>query len=298
MITPPYLNSGDKVAIVAPARFITKRESEPAMELLTDWGYNVIEVNGLYESYNQFAGTDLQRAANMQQALDDESIRAIFFARGGYGCLRTLMHLDWTGFMRSPKWLVGYSDITVFHSYVNHVLGVETIHGPMPVKFSETPEDILSRLHDALQGKLLSYKFKSHPFNKTGTAKGMLTGGNLSILYSLRGTNADIKPDGNILFIEDLDEYLYHIDRMMMNFRYGNILQNINALIVGGMEDMHDNQIPFGASAEEIIASSLQGLDYPVIFGFKAGHIAQNNPIYLGREITIVANDNDVTIRF
>jgi muramoyltetrapeptide carboxypeptidase len=298
MIIPPYLNSGDKVAIVAPARFITKKESEPAIELLTDWGYNVIEVNGLYEAYNQFAGTDLQRAASMQQALDDESIRAIFFARGGYGCLRTLMHLDWTGFTRSPKWLVGYSDITVFHSYVNQVLGIETIHGPMPVKFQETPEDTLNRLHDALQGKLFTYQFKSHPFNKKGTAKGMLTGGNLSILYSLRGTNADIKPDGNILFIEDLDEYLYHIDRMMMNFHYGNILQNINALIVGGMEDMHDNQIPFGASAEEIIASSLRGLDYPVIFGFKAGHIAQNNPIYLGREITIDANDNDVTIRF
>jgi muramoyltetrapeptide carboxypeptidase len=298
MIRPPYLKSGDKIAIVAPARFITKKELKPAIELFSDWGYKVVEVDGLYEMYHQFAGTDRERAGSMQQALDDESIRAVFFARGGYGCLRTLMHLNWDGFMRAPKWLIGYSDITVFHSYVNQVLGVETIHGPMPIKFSKTPDNILSRLHDALQGQSLVYRFKAHPFNKKGTAKGILIGGNLSILYSLRGTEADIKTDNTILFIEDLDEYLYHIDRMMMNFRYGNVLQNLKAVVVGGMEDMHDNQVPFGSNAEEIIASSLQDLNYPVIFGFNAGHIEQNNPIYLGREITIDAGDDDVTIRF
>lgn len=298
MIRPAYLNKGDKVGIMAPARFISTTDLSISIEILNDWGYEVVLSEYLTEQYHQFAGTDMQRAASLQKMLDDKEIKAIFFARGGYGCLRTLMLLNWDKFMQSPKWLVGYSDITVFHSYLNHILGVETIHGPMPVKFADAPADVLCRLQNALEGTPFSYKFDAHPLNKYGIAHGLITGGNLSIIYSLRGTPADINPNQSILFIEDLDEYLYHLDRMMMNLKYGGILNNISALVVGGMSDMHDNTIPFGFNAEEIIAAAMHHTNCPLVFGFNAGHITRNFPLYLGRDAKIESNPTSVILHY
>jgi len=298
MIRPAYLKKGDKVAIAAPARFVAFGDIKIAIDLLTDWGYEVILSDYLTTQYNQFAGTDKQRADSLQLFLDDPTIKAIFFARGGYGCLRTLVHLNWEQFMLSPKWLVGYSDITVFHSYVNQVLGVETIHGPMPIKFAEASAHVMSRLQNALEGVSFSYSLDVHVLNKQGIATGTLIGGNLSILYSLRGTEADIRTKKSILFIEDLDEYLYHIDRMMMNLRYGGVLNSLSALLVGGMNDMNDNTIPFGLNAEEIIAEAMQDINCPVVFGFSAGHITENMPLYLGREVIIESGAEKVIVTY
>lgn len=298
MIRPAYLKKGDKVGIVAPARFVAASDLAISLDVLSNWGYEVVLSEYLTEQYHQFAGTDIQRAKSVQKLIDDPNIRAIFFARGGYGCLRTLMLLNWEKFLQSPKWLVGYSDITVFHSYVTQVLGVETIHGPMPIKFSELSDTVLYRLRNALEGTPFSYKFESHALNKIGVAKGNLIGGNLSILYSLRGTEADVKPTNSILFIEDLDEYLYHIDRMMMNLRYSGILKSLSGVLVGGMSDMHDNKIPFGFNAEEIIAASMHDMDIPLVFGFSAGHIQENLPIYLGREAILESKLHEVVLRY
>ena len=293
MTTPPYLSPGDRVAIAAPARKIAADELRPAIQLLTNWGLDVVLPEHLYDAENQFAGDDRTRAATMQQLLDDPDVRAIFCARGGYGTVRIIDRLDFSAFAQHPKWIVGYSDITVLHSHINRHWGIETLHATMPIDIPD-PESYPSTesLHRCLWGEETAYRWEAHPLNRKGEAEAAVVGGNLSILYSLCGSASDIDTEGKILFIEDLDEYLYHIDRMMMNLKRSGHLAGLAGLAVGRFCKMHDNTVPFGRTAEQIIYDAVVEYDYPVCFGLAAGHIGTDNlALPLGRRARLHVGD-------
>lgn len=292
MQQPAFLKKGDKIGIIAPARKVSKEEMLPAIEILRSWGLKVVTGKNLFKADNQFSGTDAQRAEDLQTLLDDDSVKAIISARGGYGTLRIIDKVNFKKFKKNPKWIVGYSDITVLHSHI-HTLGIETLHATMPINFSKNKEATES-LRKALFGEELVYKVQSHPLNRTTKSelKGELVGGNLSLLYALCGSASDIDTKGKILFIEDLDEYLYHIDRMMLNLKRSGKLSHLKALIVGGMTDMKDNAIPFGKTAEEIILDAVKEYKYPVCFGFPAGHIDTNFALYFGKKAKLKIADN------
>ncbi len=301
MISPPPLKKGDKIAITAPARKITPQELEASITVFGSWDLTVVLPVNIYASDNQYAGTDQQRAADMQSLLDDPEIKAIICARGGYGLVRIIDLLDFTKFRENPKWIVGYSDITILHSFIQKNLEIETLHAIMPINFNSSSLEVknsVEELRRALFGEKLSYDFPANNLNRNGFAKGILTGGNLSILYSQSGTNADPDTTGKVLFIEDLDEYLYHIDRMMMNLKRNGKLDNLAALLIGGMTGMHDNEVPFGKSAEEIISDAVKDYSYPVIFGVPSGHQDKNLPLVMGREVTVDSGISTSSITF
>ena len=285
MTIPSYLKKGDKIGIVACARKISKEELQPAIDILKGWGLEVVLSKNLFNSYHQFSGTDEQRTEDLQTMLDDTSVKAVISARGGYGTVRIIDNLDFTTFKKNSKWIVGYSDITVLHSHI-HNFGIETIHAPMPVNF-EKNEEAAETLRKTLFGETINYEFQSHSLNRKGIAEGLLVGGNLSLLYALTGSVSDINTKGKILFIEDLDEYLYHVDRMMMNLKRSGKLNELGGLIVGGMTDMKDNAVPYGKSAEEIILDAVKEYNYPVCFNFPAGHIERNLALYFGRNCAL-----------
>lgn len=283
---PPFLQPGDTVAIAATARKVSPAEMQPAIDLLRSWGFSVVVQPELYSIQNQFAGSDANRTASFQKLLDDKTVKAIFCARGGYGTVRMVDALNWEALTQKPKWIVGYSDITVLHSHIAKHCGIATLHAPMPINMQAHLQhtESLQMLRDTILGNLLSYETESNSFNRKGLATGKLVGGNLSVLYSLLGSASDIDTDGCILFVEDLDEYLYHIDRIVVNLKRNGKLNKLGGLIVGGMSDMKDNAVPFGKSAEAIIAEHVEGFEYPVLMGFPAGHEPQNYPLVLGAE--------------
>ncbi len=297
---PPYLKPGDTIGIAAPARKISRAELAPTLALLERRGYKVVLPDNLFAECHQFAGTDGQRAADMQSLLDNPEVKAIFFARGGYGSVRIIDRLDFTAFLQAPKWLCGYSDMTVFHSHLQANYQIPTLHATMPVNITDetADSDNVRTLFEALEGRQLTYEVTAHPFNRSGSATAPVVGGNLSMLYSLLGSPSDIDTDGKILFIEDLDEYLYHIDRMMMNLKRNGKLERLAGLVIGGMSDMNDNTIPYGKTAEEIVAEHCAGYDYPVCFGFPAGHIARNLTLKLGMTAQLKVADNQMILSF
>jgi muramoyltetrapeptide carboxypeptidase len=281
---PAALKRGDTVGICAPARKIAAEVVGKAVKRLEDEGYKVKLSTNIFGEENQFSGSDSQRAADLQELLDDPEVKAVFFARGGYGFLRIIDQINFDKFCENPKWLVGYSDITVLHCHVNEVLGIETLHATMPVNF-ELDADSTSKLFAVLRGEKMIYGAKNNTnvANRAGQCEGEIVGGNLSLIYALQGSVSDIDPDGKILFIEDIDEYLYHIDRMMLSLKRSGKLSNLAGLLVGGMTDMKDNTIPFGKNAEEIISSHVAEYNFPVCYGFPAGHDKVNLPLVMGR---------------
>lgn len=289
-----YLKQGDTVALVSPARAITEKETQPAIQYLTKQGLNVVVGDHAYDKLHQMAGSDSNKIVDIQRFINDKTVRAIISTRGGYGCVRIIDQLDLKPLAEQRKWFVGYSDVTVFHSHIHSNFGTPTLHSTMPINISLQPDKLEQisnqTLVDALFGKELSYSLPKHTFSRTGNAQGVLVGGNLSMVYSLCGSKSDIDTAGKILFLEDLDEYLYHIDRMMMNLKRTGKLNNLAALVVGGMSDMNDNSIPFGKSAEEIIAEHVSDFTYPVYFGFEGGHIKPNRALRLGK--TAIIEDN------
>lgn len=249
-------------------------------------------------SYNQFAGDDALRLQDLQHMLDDESIKAIVCARGGYGTTRIIDQVDFTKFRKNPKWLVGFSDVTTLHSHI-HNLGLETIHAIMPVLFAkEGAAPSVESLRQLLFGEQVSYTSAPHGFNRTGTGVGQLVGGNLSMLHNLTGTHSDIGTEGKILFMEDLDEYLYHIDRMLVHLDRCGKLANLAGLIIGDMSDMHDNAIPFGKTAYEIILEQTGKYNYPVCYGFPVGHEPLNLALVCGREAKLEVTGAGASLRY
>ena len=296
MIRPPYLKEGDTVAIVSTARKVSKFEIKPAIDLLKSWGLEVQTGKNLYKEDNQFAGTDEDRTGDLQRALNNKNVQAVLFARGGYGTVRVIDNIDWKKFIKQPKWLIGYSDITVVHSHVHKHCMVQTMHAPMSLNIPKLSAPCLQVFKETLFGKPLRYSSSKQlpaleKLNRKGKAKGQLVGGNLSILYSMAGTPSEIDTAGKILLLEDLDEYLYHIDRMMMNLKRSGKLKDLAGLIVGGMTEMKDNPIPFGKTAEEIIHDAVKEFSFPVIYGFPAGHIPNNFPLIMGSEVTLNVTD-------
>jgi len=285
---PPLLRKGDTVGIVSTARKISPEELQPAVKKLEEWGLKVKTGDNLFASYHQFAGTDDQRAHDFQSMIDDDDVKAVLCARGGYGTVRIVDRIDFSKFEQNPKWVIGYSDVTVLHSHI-HNLGVETLHATMPVNFPAGGQEnnALLSLKEALFTGQTNYRIPAHQFNVEGRAEAVVTGGNLSILYSLTGSPSDIDSSGKILFFEDLDEYLYHIDRMMQNLKRNGKFDKTAAIIIGGMSDMNDNTIPYGKTAEEIVNEYVAESGCPVVFGFPAGHISDNRAVILGKKAVV-----------
>jgi len=291
----PNLQKGDQVAIVATARKILKSELQPAIALLESWGLKVVLGKTIGVEDNQFAGKDAFRESDLQEMLDNPTIKAIWCARGGYGTVRIIDNLDFTKFKKHPKWIVGYSDVTVLHSHI-HNLGFETLHAPMPIDIGRQGDEAVSTLKKGLFGEefMIRYDLKEYR-SRPGKAVGQLVGGNLSMLYSLCGSPSAIDTKGKILFIEDLDEYLYHIDRMMQNLKRNGYFEQLAGLIVGGMDDMRDNtkafgfktDNPFGKTAKEIISEAVSEYHFPVCFDFPAGHTNDNRTLIFGREVKL-----------
>jgi muramoyltetrapeptide carboxypeptidase len=298
MKIPAYLQKGDTVAIVSTARKnLDDNNLNSAINLLLSWGLEVIigKTNGL--DYNQLAGTDLERAADFQTQMDNPNIKAIWCIRGGYGTVRMLDLLDFTKFKQNPKWIVGFSDVTVLHSYLNRIK-IASIHAAMPITIARASAESVETLRQSLFGENIEYQMPFDPANRLGTAKGEIVGGNLSILYSMMGSNAQIDCTGKILFIEDLDEYLYHIDRMMMSLKRCGCFDGLKGLIVGSMTKMKDNDIPWGKNANEIIEDVTKGYSFPVLYNFPVGHFHDNRALILGKQATLELNKETSTLTF
>lgn len=297
MIKPEFLSKGDTVGILATARKIDRSSLGPAIRLLESWGLNVVIGKTIGLEEHQLAGADWQRATDLQKMMDDPSIKAIWGGKGGYGTVRIIDRLDFRAFAKKPKWIIGFSDMTVLHSHLNN-MNIETIHGIMALSAKNASAYAKESLRKALFGEELSYKMPPHAFNKAGNAKGELVGGNLSVLYSILGSKSAIDYKGKILFIEDLDEYLYHIDRMMMNLKRNGYFDGVQAVIVGGMTEMRDNTIPWGKDALSIIRDVLKDYDFPVIYNFPAGHIADNRAMIFGKTIRLNVDEKGSTVTF
>jgi len=299
MIFPPYLQKGNTIGIVAPARKIKSEALSYAHTWLSEQGYQVRYGKNLFAEYHQYAGNDTQRLEDLQIMLNDPDIKAIICARGGYGTARIIDLIDFSKFLQHPKWICGFSDITVLHSHIHTQLQIATLHSPMGINIIPENQEANQSLIHLLEGGKMNYTFISSLLNRKGTAEGVLTGGNLSILYAMTGTASDISTTGKILFIEDLDEYLYHIDRMMLNLRRTGKLNHLSGLIVGGMNKMNDNIIPYGKTAEEIIAEHCQEYHFPVCYGFPAGHAARNLPLKLGASIKLqISQENSCLLEY
>ena len=283
------LNNGSKVAIVAPARKVTRDEMFFAVDWLKEKGFVPVFDERLFAEHHIFAGDDNFRASVFQEYLDNQNIDAIWIARGGYGSIRIIDKLDFTKFLQHPKWIIGFSDGTVFHGKLNR-LGVASLHASMPFYFFNKTPEAKQSLFDVLTGKPLQYDFPAHPQNRMGQMEGEIVGGNLSVLYGMMESNTFPEIDGKILFIEEVDEYIYHIDRIMHALKRAGKLNHLKGLIVGGLTQIHDNSHPFGMTAEEVIAEAVAEYDYPVCFGFPAGHLDDNRTIVFGEKINLKVN--------
>ena len=297
MKIPSSLHKGDTIAILATARKNIDDNLKPAIDLLHSWGLEVVIGKSIGLDENQLAGTDAQRAEDFQQQLDNPNIKAIWCVRGGYGTVRIIDLLDFTKFKQNPKWIIGFSDVTVIHSYVNK-LNIASIHAAMPVTVGRASVESVETLRQAIFGESPKYEIPYSPANRLGNAKGEIVGGNLSILYSLMGSNAQIDCKGKILFIEDLDEYLYHIDRMMMSLKRCGCFDDLNGLIIGTMSKMRDNDIPWGKNANQIIADVTKEYSFPIIYNFPAGHFHDNRALIFGKQVSLEINKETSKLTF
>jgi muramoyltetrapeptide carboxypeptidase len=296
-ITPPYLKKGDRVAIVCPAKKLPQ-PMDDAIALLQSWGLEVVLGETITADFHQFAGDDALRAKDLQQYLNDDSIKAVFAARGGYGTVRIVDAVDFSRLATHPKWIIGFSDITVLHGHIYRNYELETIHGQMPINIPDATAISLETLRKALFGEEISYQIDPQPLNRPGKAEGVVIGGNLSILVYILASVSDYNYDGKILFIEDVSEYLYSVDRLMYTLKRAGKLKNLTGLIVGGFTDLKDNDIPFGQTAQEIIKAIVDEYDYPVCFDFPAGHVADNRTLILGRNMALEVDDHRVTMQY
>lgn len=302
LIQPPYLKAGDTVAIVAPSGVLNGRDKEvnQAKELLKSWGLNVVVGDHVFNKANHFAGTDNERAEDFQKALDNPNIKAIWCARGGYGTVRMIDKLDYTKYKDNPKWVIGYSDITAIHNQLN-IEGSESIHAMMCTSLTDDLSEIeetLETFRCALFGKSLNYSIDGSSYNKTGSATAPLVGGNLTLLHTMLGSKTSIDTSDKILFIEEIGEYKYHIDRMLQSLKRAGYFENLKGLIVGDMSKMRKNTTPWGTSIEQLILDAVSEYDFPVLFDFPAGHEDDNRALILGRTIQLTVDSEKSTVVF
>jgi len=299
MLTPPFLQKDAVVYLVSPAGVIDSNLVDGAVECLKNWGLDVRVGKHASTRYGRFAGNSDQRRSDLQEALDEPACKAIFCTRGGYGTIQIIDNLHWEGFLKHPKWLIGYSDITMLHA---SILKSElcSIHGGMAKALTESltkEQEQVTLLREILFGTFPSYTCEAHPLNRMGTSNGVLSGGNLSILYSLRGTPYDFIPDKSILFIEDIGEKPYVVDRMMHNLKLGGILARISGLIVGTFSD-YEEDLLFGKTLTEIILDAVSDYGYPVCFNFPVGHDGCNLPMITGADVQLEVGKINSTLSF
>ncbi len=299
LIAIPYLKKGDTIAIVAPAGVLLNRKKviDKAKLLAESWGLKVVFGKNMFNQANHFAGTDEERRQDFQEALDNIAIKAIWCARGGYGSVRIIDQLDFTAFKKQPKWIIGYSDITVFHSHV-HNLGIETLHAMMGTSLQDEQENIphtIATFKKVLFGKQLSYSIPSSKYNVEGNVKGVLIGGNIAILASLLGSESQIFTKDKILFIEEIGEYAYAIDRMLQSLKRANYFVNVKGVIVGNISRITENTTSWGGSIEELILNVIPN-NVPVLFDFPAGHEPDNRALIMGREVQLSVNNDKLSM--
>lgn len=302
LIQPPYLKAGDSVAIVAPSGILKNRTKEVqlAKKLLEGWGLKVVVGDNVFNQNYHFAGTDDERCEDFQKALDNPNIKAVWSARGGYGAVRILDKLDYTKFREQPKWIIGYSDITALHSQV-HNLGVESLHAMMCTSLADDLNDIketVSTFKSAVFGKPMSYELEASNYNKTGNASGLLVGGNLTILHTMLGSNTSLNMDDKILFIEEIGEYAYHIDRMLQSLKRAGYFENCKGVIIGNMSKVKKNTTPWGKPVEQLILDALSDYNFPIVFNMPAGHEKDNRALILGRAVEIKVGKKTSSIVF
>ena len=299
---PPYLKTGDTVAIVAPSGILKNRtdEVQQAQALLKRWGLHSVVGKHVFSEADHFAGTDDERCEDLQEALDNPKISAIWCARGGYGTVRILDKLDYSKFKQNPKWLIGYSDITALHNQI-HNEGVESLHAIMCVSLPKDESEIeasISTLKNTLFGNPLSYTLKGSSYNKTGTTSGQLVGGNLTMLHTMLGSKTSIDTFGKILFIEEIGEYKYHIDRMLQSLKRAGYFDNCKGVIVGDMTKLRTNTTLWGTSVEQLILDALADYDFPIAFNMPAGHEKDNRALILGRTVQLTVDSKQSSVVF
>ncbi|MCA5003906.1 S66 peptidase family protein [Sphingobacterium bovistauri] len=298
MSIPPSLKKGDKIAIICPASYISS-DLTRAYDILRSWKLEPIIFPSVTAQYNQFAGTDELRAHDFQEALDNREIKAIIAGRGGYGCVRIIDKIDFTSFKKNPKWIIGFSDITAIHSHIQNQFEIPTIHGQMVKSFLDATAESLSTLKDALFGRNIDIKYSYNGYpNRSGNAKGILTGGNLALLLSVLGSDSDVNYENKILFIEDVGESHYNIDRMLWTLKRAKKIDKLAGLIIGGFTDMKDSDPSFGQRYEDIIMDKIRQFDYPVAFGFPAGHIEDNRALIFGKEVSMNISNDNITLNY
>ncbi|MCL7752428.1 LD-carboxypeptidase [Polaribacter sp. Z022] len=296
LITPPYLIPGDSIVILAPAGILKNRQEtiKKAKELAESWGLKVRLGKHIFNKSGHFAGSDIERAADFQEALDNPNIKAIWSGRGGYGSVRLLDNLDYTKFLENPKWVIGYSDITAFHSHF-HNLGIETMHAMMGTSVDDKPEEIIETLASfkkAIFGELLKYNIASSKYNRTGKVEGQIVGGNLALLASMLGSKSETNTKGKIIFIEEIGEYKYSIDRMLQSLKRAGYFENCAGVIIGDISKIKTNSTKWGSTIEELVLDVIKEYNFPVLFDFPAGHEADNRALILGRNVKLTVSSS------
>jgi len=294
---PPYLHVGDKVCITSPSGRILPEKVFMAEKVMKDAGFEVEIMPHALNEFHQFSGTDDERFEDLQKALDDPECKAILMSRGGYGLHRIIDRLDFHFFETYPKWIIGFSDVTLLHAHL-HRLGWQSLHSPMASAFSAENSSLALKVMNFLQGNLQNYQLYPHVLNRLGMAQGVLIGGNLSILTSIIGSCSDLDTNEKILFIEDVGEYLYRLDRMMWTYKRAGKLSHLSGLIIGGLTEMKVGETDFGYSAEEIVFHAVKEYSYPVCFGFPAGHQLHNEPLVLGAEVRLEVSNEGAEIMY
>ncbi|MEP6616620.1 MAG: LD-carboxypeptidase [Ginsengibacter sp.] len=298
IIIPPYLKAGDTIGIVCPAGVMPYEKAHTAITVLQEWGFMTKTGSTLNGQYHYFSGTDEERLNDFQKMMDDDSVKAILCARGGYGVGRIIDQINFKNFKTNPKWIVGFSDITILHSHIFSKYRIASMHAPMAAAFNngEYKNNYVQSLHKSLLGEKMNYSCKSHVFNHSGSVTGRLVGGNLSLLAHLQGTVSEIKTKNKILFIEDVGEYIYNIDRMMRQLKRGGKLDNLAGLIIGGFTQMRDTDIPFGQTVEEVIRDVIHEYDYPVCFNFPVSHEKENYTLKVGLKYKLTVGKTRVEL--
>lgn len=299
MIIPPYLQKGDTIGIVCPSGYMPGEKAATCIQVLQQWGYQVKTGNTLGHQFHYFSGTDEERLADMQQMLDDQQVKAILCARGGYGMSRIIDRIDFRKFRKYPKWLIGFSDITLLHAHVYERFGIACLHAPMAAAFNdgEYANPFVQSLRKALRGSKARYSCTGHTLNRKGKAEGILVGGNLSLIAHAVGSSSSLKTKNKILFLEDVGEYIYNADRMMIQLKRSGMLDHLAGLIIGGFTEMKDTTIPFGADVYDVIAAHTREYNYPVCFGFPVSHEKENYALKVGAIYTLQVSGSRVTLQ-